>query len=108
MSYAIRYYDEDGNVMDRNDWAKAMSGPRHVGKTDGYDEHGNEVFISTVWLGMDHNFSGEGAPLIFETMVFGLPDEQEVCVRYATREEAKQGHALTCGEYLARPIIEEF
>lgn len=28
------------------------------------------VLISTVFLGLDHNFTGQGPPLLFETMVF--------------------------------------
>jgi len=48
--------------------------------------------VSTVFLGIDHAF-GEGAPILFETMVFDGPlsDEQE---RYQTRQEAVAGHAL--------------
>ena len=48
--------------------------------------------ISTVWLGLDHNWFGVGPPLIFETMVFGGPldGEQE---RYATEADAIAGHA---------------
>jgi hypothetical protein len=50
------------------------------------------VEVSTVFLGIDHNFFGEGPPILFETMVFrdgaGCEDE-----RYATWDEAEQGHA---------------
>lgn len=54
--------------------------------------HGYEV--STVWLGIDDNFSREGPPLIFETMVFGDGNMTDLdCRRYATEEEAFQGHA---------------
>jgi hypothetical protein len=31
--------------------------------------NGEEVDVSTIWLGINHRF-GDGAPLIFETMVF--------------------------------------
>jgi hypothetical protein len=52
--------------------------------------------VSTVWLGLDHNFFGQGPPLIFETMVFapegGLLGNEEYCERYATEEEARAGH----------------
>jgi hypothetical protein len=30
-------------------------------------------WISTVFLGVDHNFAGRGAPLLYETMVFYTP-----------------------------------
>ncbi len=49
------------------------------------------VQVSTVFLGMDHNW-GEGPPVLFETMVFrdGHGDEEE---RYCTWDEAERGHA---------------
>lgn len=53
----------------------------------------NGTYISTVLLGIDHNFSG-GKPLIFETMAF--PNKEELhdfdVNRYATLEESKIGH----------------
>lgn len=50
----------------------------------------NDVEVSTVFLGLDHNFSG-GVPILFETMIFGGEHDgyQE---RYATWEEAEAGH----------------
>lgn len=48
------------------------------------------VRVSTVFLGIDHNFLGEGPPLLFETMVFGL--DEEICHRSATLDEAKRIH----------------
>jgi hypothetical protein len=67
---------------------------------------GNESqYVSTVFLGLDHNFGREGAPLLFETMVFGgAQDGQQE--RYSTWEEAEAGHRAMCltvfGEALAR------
>lgn len=55
------------------------------------DKVGN-VLVSTVFLGIDHNFCNEGAPVLFETMVFGGPLDSEM-ERYCTRQEAEQGHA---------------
>ena len=46
--------------------------------------------VSTVFLGLDHSWDG-GAPLIFETMVFGGPLDQEM-TRYSTWDEAQRGH----------------
>jgi hypothetical protein len=57
----------------------------------GFDDIG-EVTVSTVWMAIDHNWSGEGPPLIFESMVFGGALDQE-CYRYSTREEAAAGHS---------------
>ncbi len=49
-----------------------------------------KVLISTVFLGLNHQWS-DGPPLLFETLVFGgsLDGEME---RYSTLDEAKAGH----------------
>jgi hypothetical protein len=49
--------------------------------------------ISTVFLGTDHNWLGHPPPILFETMVFGLPYAHEPCIRYATWDEAEAGHS---------------
>lgn len=55
--------------------------------------HVGDIFISTVFLGLDHGF-GSDIPILFETMVFGGVYDQER-VRYATYEEAEQSHKET-------------
>lgn len=51
------------------------------------------VRISTVFLGLDHQY-GDGPPLLFETMVFaGEPGDDCYCDRYSTWDEAAAGHA---------------
>lgn len=47
--------------------------------------------VSTVFLGIDHNFSGTGDPILFETMVFGDAYDED-CERYATWDDAIKGH----------------
>jgi len=54
------------------------------------DEVG-DVKISTVFLGLDHQFNPGGLPLLFETMVFGGEHDQ-FQNRYTTWEEAERGH----------------
>lgn len=50
------------------------------------------IRVSTVFLSLDHGFGNLGMPILFETMVFGgLMHEEQW--RYATWEEAEQGHA---------------
>lgn len=49
-----------------------------------------EVEVSTVFLGLDHQW-GDGPPLLFETMVFGGEHDQEQW-RYSTWDEAVAGH----------------
>jgi hypothetical protein len=67
-------------------WAKWFEGrSRHVAQ-----EMIGDVRISTVFLGLDHSF-GNGPPLLFETMVFGGPLDQE-SDRYETWDEAEAGH----------------
>ena len=50
-----------------------------------------DIRVSTVFLGVDHNFDG-GPPLLFETMIFGGPHD-EYQEWYSTWEEAEAGHA---------------
>lgn len=76
-------------------WAKQFeqSEKRRVGYTE-FPNGDTKVKVSTVFLGLDHNF-GTGEPQLFETMVFGGPlDGQEA--RYATWGEAEKGHEAMC------------
>ncbi|MHA1592413.1 MAG: hypothetical protein ACTSUP_08080 [Candidatus Heimdallarchaeaceae archaeon] len=59
---------------------------RHVAKTQINDM----VKVSTVFLGLNHNF-GAGLPILFETMVFGGEFDEEM-ERYSTWEQAERGH----------------
>ncbi len=88
------YYDYDGNAVGLEEWSKLIEekhsnpeGRWRIGK----DRIG-ESEVSTVWLGLNHNY-GAGPPLIFETLVFGgeLADEMD---RYSTEREAQLGHKL--------------
>lgn len=64
-----------------------------VKKTEIY-HHGN-IEVSTVFLGLNHNFSREGRPILFETMIFGgLLDQHQW--RYCTWEDALIGHENAC------------
>jgi hypothetical protein len=62
--------------------------------------HDEPVEISTVWLGINHNWH-DGPPIIFETMVFGGPNDGE-CFRYSTEKEAREGHAQIVHELTNR------
>ena len=50
-------------------------------------------WVSTVPLLIDHNFSGDGTPVLWETMIFGgeVTDE-EYQERYTSVEAARDGH----------------
>lgn len=49
------------------------------------------VCVSTVFLGVDYNFSMEGPPIVFETMVFGGIYDQEMW-RYSEYDKAWADH----------------
>lgn len=57
-------------------------------------ENVGEITISTVFIGIDHNF-GDVPPLLFETMVFGGKLDQEMD-RCSTWEGAEKMHELMC------------
>lgn len=61
------FYDKAGKPITLNEWAELSSNEeyRRVALS-----RGNGLAISTVWLGLNHDWSGLGPPLIFETMVF--------------------------------------
>jgi hypothetical protein len=54
-----------------------------------------DVRISTVFLGLDHNFGLYGQPILWETLVFGGRFDGEM-YRYHTRLEATRGHEEMC------------
>ena len=53
------------------------------------EEH-DDVRVSTVFLGMNHNY-GDGPPLLFETMIFGGEHDDKQW-RYTTEAQALEGH----------------
>jgi hypothetical protein len=89
----LRHYvlDGDGQPLECDDllvWASWMqTANRHVAQ----DTTG-DVTVSTVFLGLDHNFGERRAgPVLWETMVFGGPCDQEQH-RYRSRADAEAGH----------------
>lgn len=97
------YYDRQGQPIDSMAWGRLVE-DRDYSTVAQHWVRGWKV--STVWLGLDHNFTSEGPPVIFETMIFapkdvtvgrddtavtmdGLDQYQE---RYATEESAQAGH----------------
>jgi hypothetical protein len=90
--------DDQGNPVPERDllkWATWMEDSEHCHflKTD----LGPLGWISTIFLGVDHDFFSLNeeqthCPILWETMVFGGPYDQEQR-RYRSREDALQGHA---------------
>jgi len=102
--------DTDGNPVEEPDleaWGRWMEqeGVRRVANT----VLGNAKIVSTVFLGLDHSFSDEGPPILFETMVFPgkgrgdgtlYGDWHELDARrYSTRENAVLGHEELVAEW---------
>ena len=57
----------------------------------------NNLDVSTVFLGLNHSFSDDESPLLFETMVFDerkdRARESILCERCTTYEQAEAQHA---------------
>jgi hypothetical protein len=83
------YYGRDGQPITREAWIASFEDEDAKRIAD--DKVG-DAWVSTVWLGLDHNFLGNGPPIIFETMVFGGKYDQEQ-ERYSTEAAALAGHA---------------
>lgn len=122
MMYHHHYIlDEHNNAIPEPDvlaWARWMEDARPSGRIiigqKTFTICGHEMLVSTVFLGANHNFSGEGEPILYETMVLGdgevvakLADMSEqvessifalafggvdIQRRYRTRQEAVKGH----------------
>ncbi len=67
-------------------WMQNHSDKRAVGR----DIVGDST-VSTVFAGIDMSFEQNGAPWLYETMVFG-GDNDGWGVRYSSRKEAEEGH----------------
>ena len=95
------YYklNEDRNVSrcSSEDWPEFFESSDRFVK----QENVEDKYVSTVFLGIDYNFSGEGEPILFETMVFRRNEEGEIdftevfCDRCSTWEEAENIHKET-------------
>ncbi len=84
------FYDRKGRPIDMRTWERLAEDRRYKVVRQHYDRH---VFVSTVWLGMDHSWLPNGSIEIFESMIFGGPLNhcQE---RYTTEEEALFGQLV--------------
>jgi hypothetical protein len=84
--------DKDENVVEvtYGEWCEWIVENRRVART----EINPDVYVSTVFLSMDHGYDEEGPPILFETLVFGGPMNEEIW-RYSTKKEALEGHKRT-------------
>ena len=89
--YILDEYGDPYPIEDLLKWADFFSDltKRRVGETTFMDP---DIRISTVFLGLDHEFGG-GPPLLFETLVESPdPMYDDVVARYQTWEGALEGH----------------
>src|SRR5436190_721491 len=71
------------DIVDWGRWFESNPEARRVNST----AIDSKVHVSTVFLGLDHNFYGDTDPILFETLVFGgsMDGEMDRC---ATWEQA--------------------
>ena len=92
-------YDDAGNPIatDHISMARWLTNKR---RRVARDQIGT-LTVSTVFLGLNHKWEA-GPPILWETMVFGLPDDtDEIQLRYSSRADAIAGHMRTCAEMRA-------
>lgn len=97
----MMYFDIDGEPISGEQWARLMSDVEYkrIALTR-VDDSGFVVEVSTVWLGLDHSFGFGGPPLLFETMVFGGPFDEEQW-RWPNKVAALAGHDQVVAEVKA-------
>jgi hypothetical protein len=89
---ASRWYDRDGEpipIIVANDLLEDED--YKVVAQDVFVIDDEPVKVSTVWLGLDHNWWPQGPQHIFETMVFGGKHHM-FQRRYSTERQAYEGH----------------
>jgi hypothetical protein len=87
------------DLMKWADWFETAD--RRVAK-----DYVGEVKVSTVFLGLDHNFSGGGNPILWETMVFGGPMNYEMTRCGGSREQAEAMHQKMLAMVRAEMLVE--
>ena len=95
--------DENKNpipIEDTLQWAKALTDEMRIVKQTRL----NNAFISTVFLGINHQFIGQDdlPPILFETMIFNDPENPDYQERYCTYKEALEHHEQLVKQYKAK------
>lgn len=93
-----RHYILDGKIpipVDLLVWARWLE--EHRADRIIKQETVGNCWVSTVFLGLNHNYLDDGPPLLFETMVFAEKDSKRdyndlYMDRYSTWELALEGH----------------
>ena len=76
-------------------WAQWMeTNDRHVAHDIFRQGQAEEIRVSTVFLGIDHNWFDQGPPILWETMIFGGDDKLDLDMqRYSSVNTARIGHS---------------
>lgn len=90
----LDYYDREGKLLNVKEWSHLLNDESY--RVVRQDHLQNGDLLSTIWLGLNHNFSDVGNPLIFETMIFSETLSDHVG-RWSTEAEALKAHQ----DYLA-------
>ena len=61
--------------------------------------------VSTIFLGIDHNFMGTGEPLLFETMIFEPGFDGDYLERCSTYDEAIVQHQVATKHLREKGLI---
>jgi hypothetical protein len=81
-------------------WGEWFERANRTVEKDEIDGH----FISTVFLGIDHNFLGEGPPILWETMVFDPDGKALDQIRYNSLDAARNGHKAAVDAFRRRHL----
>lgn len=110
MQYTLDEHGQPVDCPDVLEWARWMGdGERRRVELTEVDPG---VWVSTVYLGINHNFTGQGAPVLWETMVWtDIPDAtdplhscdwHDIQRRYSSQLAARTGHFEVCEFVRAR------
>lgn len=96
LHYILDAAGEPVACDDLDTWANFLENrdARRVAQDRDEGPDGADVWISTVFLSLDHQY-GDGPPILWETMVFGGPLDGEQN-RYTSRAAALAGHQRMC------------
>ena len=85
------YYDKYVNAISREEYSRLMKDNEY--KKVALTNLPDGKRVSTVWLGINYNFTYHNPPLMFETMVFPQDSWGELdCDRYCSELMAIFGH----------------
>jgi hypothetical protein len=97
--------DEKGEKpvpVDLMTWAQWFESRKRILK----QENVGDVYISTVFLGLDHNFDENGAPILWETMVF--PQDENGKRTYSEQDCARCSGNREQAEAMHKEMVEKY